>query len=208
MHQTPGTATDSSLGDEPEGRPNQHALVHAIEEPAPVAEETAVISSGGDTSLQLDFPPNIPTTSDTTASVEDMLGSDGVNVDNTETPIALTLVDSIPGLYPMLDLVSEHGSDGLGKAESTDILVPSLTCDLKVDKIIIAQESFGRFVNDICPNAYQSMTHVNFAALDRLSLRPLGLYGSRSEIVRYLEDRELVTSQMYDHALLWLGERY
>jgi len=31
----------------------------------------------------------------------------------------------------------------------------------QVDKVIIAQESVARFVNDICPNAYTSMTKVS-----------------------------------------------
>lgn len=68
-----------------------------------------------------------------------------------------------------------------------------------VDKIIIAQDSFGRFVNDICPCAYQSMTHVNFQALDRLNIRPVGIYGSKSEIARYLRDLGLIDDELYVH---------
>ena len=70
-----------------------------------------------------------------------------------------------------------------------------------VDKVIISQDSFGRFVNDICPGAYQSMTHVNFKALDDLSVRPLGIYGSKSEIVRYLKDLDLISHDMYADCL-------
>ena len=66
----------------------------------------------------------------------------------------------------------------------------------EVDKIIISQDSFGRFVNALCPRAYQSMTHVNFDALDKLDVRPIGLYGSKSELVRYLSDLQLVDDDM------------
>lgn len=66
-----------------------------------------------------------------------------------------------------------------------------------VDKIIISQESFGDFVNAICPSAYLSMTHVNFNALDQLSIKPLGLYGSKEEIVRYIKDLDIINDATY-----------
>jgi len=50
----------------------------------------------------------------------------------------------------------------------------------QVDKVIIAQESVAKFVNDICPGAYTSMTKVStngskwwkqtYCALHRLTL--------------------------------------
>lgn len=73
-----------------------------------------------------------------------------------------------------------------------------------VDKIIISQQSLGRFINDVCPGAYQSMTHVNFSALDHVLVQPLGLYGSKSELVRYMEDMSLVDGDMYVHRFGWL----
>lgn len=66
-----------------------------------------------------------------------------------------------------------------------------------VDKIVISQDSFGRFVNDVRPGAYASMTHVNFDALDSMDIRPIGLYGSKSEIVRYLHDLAFVDDATY-----------
>jgi hypothetical protein len=55
-----------------------------------------------------------------------------------------------------------------------------------VDKIIIAQDSLRAFINTICPGAYVSMTKVNFSALDRIIVKPVGVYGSKQEIVRLL----------------------
>ncbi|KAG2340542.1 hypothetical protein BDR05DRAFT_937722 [Suillus weaverae] len=78
------------------------------------------------------------------------------------------LVQSIKGMYRVLDLISEQGSGGL------------------VDKTIIAQDSLRAFTNTICPGAYVSMTKVNFSALDGLIVKPVGIYGSKEEIVRLL----------------------
>ena len=64
-----------------------------------------------------------------------------------------------------------------------------------MDKILIAQESLGRFTNAICPGAYLSMTHIDFSSLDDVSVKPVGIYGSRSEIVRFLEDRKLISDE-------------
>ncbi|PSR93745.1 hypothetical protein PHLCEN_2v4640 [Hermanssonia centrifuga] len=104
---------------------------------------------------------------------------------NASNPMT-DLVDAIDGMYRILDLMSEQGSGGL------------------IDKIIIAQESFGRFVNDTCPGAYQSMTQVKFDALDALSIKPLGIYGSKEEIARYLRDVGAVSEAI---ALSLLGNK-
>ncbi|KAF8419128.1 hypothetical protein L210DRAFT_3510849 [Boletus edulis BED1] len=74
----------------------------------------------------------------------------------------------IKGTYRILDLISEQGSGGL------------------VDKIIISQNSLKAFVNSVCPGAYASMTKVNFKALDNYVIKPVGVYGSKEEIVRFL----------------------
>ncbi|THH11646.1 hypothetical protein EW145_g511 [Phellinidium pouzarii] len=78
------------------------------------------------------------------------------------------LVDNIKGMYRILDLFSEQGSGGL------------------VDKIIIAQESSGQFINDLSPGAYKDLTKVDFKAMDNVHVKPLGVYGSKNEIVRFL----------------------
>jgi hypothetical protein len=36
------------------------------------------------------------------------------------------------------------------------------------------------------PGAYASITRVDFKTLDRLAIKPLGVYGSKDEIVRLL----------------------
>ncbi|KAF8552259.1 hypothetical protein OG21DRAFT_1416462 [Imleria badia] len=80
----------------------------------------------------------------------------------------LDLAYSIKGMYRILDLVSEQGSGGL------------------VDKIIISQNSLEAFINSVCPGAYVSMTKVHFKELDNYVIKPVGVYGSKEEIVRFL----------------------
>ncbi|KAL4067444.1 hypothetical protein V8B97DRAFT_1873723 [Scleroderma yunnanense] len=80
----------------------------------------------------------------------------------------LDLACSITGLYRVLDLITEQGSGGL------------------VDKIIISQDSLKSLINTVCPGAYASLTKVNFKALDQYIIKPVGIYGSKEGIVRFL----------------------
>ena len=53
---------------------------------------------------------------------------------------------------------------------------------------MIAQESLQAFINALSPGAYSSITKVNFKILDDLLLKPIGVYGSKEEIVRFLRE--------------------
>jgi hypothetical protein len=111
-------------------------------------------------------------------SIHDETGtSDGVNMleDSTQRynptvgPAAVVdPAENVKGMYRLLDLISESGSSGY------------------VDKVVIAQNSLERFINDISPGAYASITRVDFKTLDLLAIKPLGVYGSKDEIVRLL----------------------
>ncbi|KAI6030357.1 hypothetical protein EDC04DRAFT_2572165 [Pisolithus marmoratus] len=93
------------------------------------------------------------------------------------------LARSIPGLYRILDLVTEQGSGGL------------------VDKIIISQNSLKAFINTISPGAYASMTKVHFKMLDQSTIKPVGIYGSKEEIVRFLLKLRVADDTMATHLL-------
>ncbi|KAF5362170.1 hypothetical protein D9756_002248 [Leucocoprinus leucothites] len=90
----------------------------------------------------------------------------------------LDLSLKIPGMYRVLDLISEQGSGGL------------------VDKILIAQKGLQRLVNDLRPGAYASLTKVDFKALDELSLRPVGVYGDKGDLVRFLSSLGVLNEDM------------
>ncbi|KAG8930698.1 hypothetical protein FRC01_002392 [Tulasnella sp. 417] len=82
----------------------------------------------------------------------------------------LDLLPRIKGLFRLLDLYSETTNSGL------------------VDKIIISQASLGEFINRVLPGAYTDVTKIDFKRLDREARLPLvGIYGSKSEIIRFLQ---------------------
>ncbi|TDL23181.1 hypothetical protein BD410DRAFT_839090 [Rickenella mellea] len=80
----------------------------------------------------------------------------------------LDLVERIDGMFRILDLISERGSGGL------------------VDKIIIAQDQFSHFINELYPGSYRSLTKIDFHLLDKGVVKPMGIYGSKAEIVRLM----------------------
>jgi hypothetical protein len=67
---------------------------------------------------------------------------------------------------------------------------------------VIAQESLQAFINALSPGAYSSITKVNFKKLDDLLLKPIGVYGSKEEIVRFLREMGIVDVEMYVHPSL------
>ena len=68
---------------------------------------------------------------------------------------------------------------------------------VSVDKIIISQNSLEAFINSVCPGAYVSMTKVNFKALDDYVIKPVGVYGSKEELVRFLLQLAAIDETMY-----------
>ncbi|CAE6443309.1 unnamed protein product [Rhizoctonia solani] len=95
------------------------------------------------------------------------------------------LLSAIPNLFRLLDLVDEPGFSGI------------------VEKIVIDQHSLRRLLNTVQPGSYESVSKINFRALDevansvlfyyahsmlvaQLSIKPVGVYGTRSEIIKFL----------------------
>ncbi|KAI9443992.1 hypothetical protein H4582DRAFT_2095349 [Lactarius indigo] len=90
----------------------------------------------------------------------------------------------INGMYRLLDMITEQGSSG------------------SVDKIVIAQDSLQAFTNALSPGAYSSITKINFKILDDLLLKPIGVYGSREEIVRFLREMGAIDVEMASELLV------
>ena len=102
---------------------------------------------------------------------------------------------TVKGMYPLLNLITEQGSGGLGNP----VLYHNFAYaqNLQVDKIVIAQESLREFINALSPGAYSSITKVNFKILDDLVLKPFGVYGSKEEIVKFLGGIKAVDDNSY-----------
>ncbi|CAE7107205.1 unnamed protein product, partial [Rhizoctonia solani] len=81
------------------------------------------------------------------------------------------ILSGIPNLFRLLDLVDEQGS---------------------VEKIVIDQNSLHRLLNIVRPGSYDSVSRINFKELDKLSIKPTGLYGTQSEIVEFLQQAQFL----------------
>lgn len=55
-----------------------------------------------------------------------------------------------------------------------------------MEKVIIDQEYFQKFANTLSPGAYISLTRVDFKALDKVKVSPVGIYGGKEEITSIL----------------------
>ncbi|KAG8903433.1 hypothetical protein FRB99_003282 [Tulasnella sp. 403] len=95
----------------------------------------------------------------------------------------LDLLPRVKGLYRLLDLYSENATGGL------------------VDKIIISQESLKDFIDAIRPGSYKSVTEIDFHTLDLLSFSAVGIYGSKTEIIRFFCDTGAVDDEVRQHLL-------
>ncbi|QRW13389.1 hypothetical protein RhiLY_12388 [Ceratobasidium sp. AG-Ba] len=78
------------------------------------------------------------------------------------------LLTKVPDIYRLLDLYQESGSGG------------------RVEKILIDQNSLSHLINRLSPGSYESVSEIKFKHLDKLSIEPIGIYGSELEIVKFL----------------------
>ncbi|KAG9042498.1 hypothetical protein FS837_010773 [Tulasnella sp. UAMH 9824] len=89
----------------------------------------------------------------------------------------LDLLPRIPRLFRLLDLVS----------------------DRNIEKIIIDHDSMGAAMNTLRDGTYKTISKINFAALDGVSINPVGLYGSKSALTQTLVTLEAVDESIAEH---------
>ncbi|CAI2161360.1 13694_t:CDS:10 [Funneliformis geosporum] len=90
------------------------------------------------------------------------------------------LDEYIPGLYRLLDLCKDDGSNGL------------------VDKIIISKDSLKKLCNDMVPSSFKSISEINYTKLNSISFRLIGCYGNHTLIAKLLLDQGIINQQMHD----------
>ncbi|KAG8718656.1 hypothetical protein FRC09_012325 [Ceratobasidium sp. 395] len=111
---------------------------------------------------------NIGEAPDLTSDTDENIGSQtGAGDDDLHT--GDELLAKLPNIYRLLDLVQETELEGDAK------------------KIIIDQASLGRLLNKLLPGSYESISKIDLTALDKLTIKPLGLYGSESKIIKFLQ---------------------
>ncbi|CUA74083.1 GTPase activating protein BUD2 [Rhizoctonia solani] len=91
--------------------------------------------------------------------------------DRSEMPEPPPLM-AIPNMFRLLELVDEYDSRGT------------------VEKIVIDQHSLSQFLNTVKPGSYHSVSKIDLKGLDQLSIKPVGVYGIRSEIIRFLQQAQ------------------
>jgi hypothetical protein len=137
------------------------------------------------------------TSQDMHIASDEMSGITTLVADTTEIEDdnhSLDLFNHIKG-YRLLQLISEQSSNGSGNSLYSHP-INMYSCARSVDKVIISQDSLRHFINYISPGAFSSLTRIDFTALDRFLINPIGVYGSKSEIVRLLLDIGAVDDEM------------
>ncbi|CAE6468546.1 unnamed protein product [Rhizoctonia solani] len=132
-------------------------------------------------------PPSysvVPPTNDVPVDFEGDHSMSDASEDSTQAPTSninghstttassevLEVLDRIPNLFRLLDLVEDRSSGGI------------------VEKIVIDQKSLSKVINILQPGSYKSVSNIDFKALDNLTIKPIGVYGNQHEILNYLEE--------------------
>ncbi|CAJ0749831.1 22657_t:CDS:10 [Entrophospora sp. SA101] len=90
------------------------------------------------------------------------------------------LLDYIPGLYLLLSLEKDEGSNGL------------------VNKTIISKESLEKLCNELVPKSFKSVSNINYSKLNRVSFNLVGCYGNYELIARLLLTKKIINQRVYD----------
>ncbi|GBC20093.1 uncharacterized protein OCT59_006574 [Rhizophagus irregularis] len=90
------------------------------------------------------------------------------------------LCEYIPGLYRLLELCKDDGSNGL------------------VNKIIISKNFLRKLCNDMVPLSFKSIFDINFTKLNSISLRLIGCYGNHTLIAKLLLNKNIINKKIYD----------
>ncbi|KAF8305258.1 hypothetical protein DL93DRAFT_2160360 [Clavulina sp. PMI_390] len=91
--------------------------------------------------------------------------------------LLIDLLPPIKGMYRLLEIVFDRvsGADG---------------------KIIVSQASFAELVETLDPGAYHSFAKIDFSSLDQFTLQPIGLCGSLSALVDFMEEQGAVDTEV------------
>ncbi|CAI2196634.1 7966_t:CDS:2, partial [Funneliformis geosporum] len=90
------------------------------------------------------------------------------------------LAKFIPGLYRLLDLCKDDGSNGL------------------VDKIIISKEGLKDLCNDYVKDSFKSISDIDYNQLNSCSMKLIGCYGNHVLIAKLLLDKDIIDQKLYE----------
>lgn len=179
----PNVPLDSATprGEDPPNNPNSGETPLLSSNTVPGGEQAGMNDNASveQSAMQVDTPPvsNKPLT--------DELNDGEREIHPPSIPLALPqtqeinldLLSRIPGLFRLLDLVS----------------------DKNIEKIIIDHDSMGAAMNALRDGSYKTISKINFAALDGVSINPVGLYGSKSALTQTLVTLGAVEESIAEH---------
>ncbi|CAE6414187.1 unnamed protein product [Rhizoctonia solani] len=157
-----GQDTDPQL---PGPSPNVSDLPSPASSEAPPSYSAVPLTNNAPEDFEGDHPLS--------AAPEDSTQAPTDNGHSTTAPgsnQAPEILDRIPNLFRLLDLVEDRSSGGI------------------VEKIVIDQKSLSRVINILQPGSYKSVSNIDFKALDNLTIKPIGVYGNQHEILNYLQE--------------------
>ncbi|CAG8514358.1 11433_t:CDS:10, partial [Scutellospora calospora] len=108
----------------------------------------------------------------------------GAEIDPEEESSRYDLCESIPGLYRLLDLCKDKGSNGL------------------VDKILISQQDLKKLCNEMVPNSFKSISKIQFEQLNSCHVHLIGCYGRNDLIAKLLLNKNVIDQVIYEQLLI------
>ncbi|RIB16915.1 hypothetical protein C2G38_2188736 [Gigaspora rosea] len=103
---------------------------------------------------------------------------------NSQRDNCYDLCESIPGLYRLLDLCKDKGSNGL------------------VVKVLISQQYLKKLCNEMVPNSFRSISKIRFERLNSQHIRLIGCYGRNDLIAKLLLHKSIIDQTTYELLLI------
>ncbi|CAI2161359.1 15834_t:CDS:10 [Funneliformis geosporum] len=90
------------------------------------------------------------------------------------------LAEYVPGLYRLLDLCKDDGTNGF------------------VDKITISRDYLEKLCNNYVQSSFKSISEIDFVKLNAISIHLIGCYGNHALIAGLLKKKEIIDQQIYE----------
>ncbi|CAG8803022.1 8654_t:CDS:2, partial [Racocetra persica] len=107
----------------------------------------------------------------------------GAEIDQETDNTCYDLCESIPGLYRLLDLCKDKGSNGL------------------VDKILISEQHLKKLCNEMISSSFKSISKIQFERLNSCLVRLIGCYGRNDLIAKLLLNKGVINHAIYEQLL-------
>ncbi|RHZ48993.1 hypothetical protein Glove_535g6 [Diversispora epigaea] len=159
INNSAGTSTENMINDDlwEEGETKVHKTKHFDFEKKSFAREANV----SDDEIKMDYK-----------TIDDQ--TDGQPISKND------LCDLIPGLYRLLDLCKDEGTNGL------------------VDKVIISQQHIEKFCNEMVANSFKSIAKIRYDRLNSRRFHLIGCYGRNELIAKLLLGKAIINQSTYE----------